>query len=121
MVLKRTINLLSAASMCALFYEKSLTDVVAARKTNAFFTGINTLLFFGKKLHVYLDEADDHRNYIIQSSLGLAANLDSNSPELNTLRGHFLEMDSEQLDIVTVSRNIIVKRQYGRFEKTVGQ
>lgn len=121
MVLKRTINLLSAASMCALFYEKSLTDVVAARKTNAFFTGITTLLFFGKKLHVYLDEADDHRNYIIQSSLGLAANLDSNSPELNTLMGHFLDMDSEQLDIVTVSRNIIVKRQYGRFEKTVGQ
>ena len=70
-VLKKTTNLLGNASMCALFYEKILSLKLKDNTTysNTLFTSLMILLFFGKKLYVYLDQSDDHRDYFIQNSL----------------------------------------------------
>lgn len=123
MVLKKTINLLSSTSMCALFFEKSLADVMNNSKNqlNDFFVSLISLLIFGKKLHVYLDDSDDHRHYFINHSFGYMDDLESKNSNIDDILKHFLEMDSEQLNIISVSENIVTKRLYESFEKSVGK
>lgn len=123
MALKKTINLLSSTSMCALFYEKSLADVMNNNKNrlNVFFISLISLLIFGKKLHVYLDDSDDHRDYFINNSFGYMDDLESNNSNIDDLLEHFFEMDSELLNIISISENIVTKRLYESFEKSVGK
>ncbi len=123
MVLKKTINLLSSTSMCALFFEKSLADVMNNSKNqlNDFFVSLISLLIFGKKLHVYLDDSDDHRHYFINHSFGYMDDLESKNSNIDDILKHFLEMDSEQLNIISISENIVTKRLYESFEKSVGK
>ena len=63
MIWQRTVNLLENTSMCALFYEKIL--ISEADKNRKYrtpvFSSLIALFVFGKKLHVYLDQSDDHR------------------------------------------------------------
>lgn len=121
--LKKTINLLSSTSMCALFYEKSLADVINhdKKQLNGFFVSLLTLLILGKKLHVYLDQSDDHRDYFINHSFGYLNDLESNKSNVDDLLEHVVQMDNDQLNIISVSGNIVTKTLYERYEKTVGK
>lgn len=123
MMLKKTINLLSATPMCALFYEKSLDYVIKSRpgELNSFFTSLIALLLLGKKLHVYLDESDDHRDYLIYNSFEYSDDLRNNNPHINDFLEHFFKMDSEQLNVISVSNNVIAKTSYKRFEKNISK
>lgn len=121
--LKKTINLLSMASMPALFYEKSLMHVLAGKKKQVpvFFASLIILLALGKNLHVYLDVSDDHRDYLIQNSFGYLDDFEDGDSKEDDLLTHFFEMNREQLNTISVSENFIVKASYKHFEKTVGK
>lgn len=119
--LTKMINLLSTASVCALFCEKSLTYVIKEGQLNVFFASLVTLGFLGRKLHVYLDESDDHRDYLLQNSFGYVEALENNQFDVNDLARHFFEMDGELLSTISVSKNVIYKESYRNFEKTVGK
>lgn len=121
--LKRTINLLSNASMCALFSEKSFADAVGnnKKKIDGFFISLVILFVLGRRLHVYLDDPDDHRDYFIKNSFGYLDDLESQKSDIDDLLGYFFEMDNDYLSIISVSRNIVAKTQYERFEKIVCQ
>lgn len=121
--LKKTINLLSMASMPALFYEKSLMHVLAGKKKQVpvFFASLIILLALGKNLHVYLDVSDDHRDYLIQNSFGHLDDFEDGDSKEDDLLTHFFEMNREQLNTISVSENFIVKASYKHFEKTVGK
>lgn len=121
MSLKKMINLLSTASMSALFFKKILDDVMRNRKANELYLNLIILLCLGKKLHVYLDESDDHRDYFIHNSFGAWDDLKKRNSDMDDLWDYFLEMDSDQLNIVSISENYIIKELYERFEKTVGK
>ena len=120
---KKTINLLSMASMPALFYEKSLMHVLAGKKKQVpvFFASLIILLALGKNLHVYLDVSDDHRDYLIQNSFGYLDDFEDGDSKEDDLLTHFFEMNREQLNTISVSENFIVKASYKHFEKTVGK
>ena len=70
MIWQRTVNLLENTSMCALFYEKIL--ISEADKNRQYrtpvFSSLIALFIFGKKLHVYLDQSDDHREYFVKNN-----------------------------------------------------
>lgn len=123
MVLKKTVNLLSNASMCALFYEKSLNYVIKNSKEqlNELFAGLILLWALGRKIHVYLDESDDHRDYIMNHSLGYMETPGNPPVADNDLLGYFFKMDSDLLDTISTSANYITKSQYERFEKNVAK
>lgn len=73
-VIEKTRNLLTMESMSSLFYEKFLIPE-AKKKTlqnimeKSIYIYIWLLFFFGRKLHVYLDQSDNHREYIAISKL----------------------------------------------------
>lgn len=121
MVQKKTMNLLSTASMCALFYEKILVGENNKKQPNNFFMGLMVLYILGMKLHVYLDDADDHRDYFIQKSFGYLDDLENSNSNLDQLLEHFYEMDSDPLNIIYVSDNLVIKGLYENFEKAVGK
>ena len=118
---KKTINLLATTSMCALFYDKILIPALNNNKIyrNTLFNSLTALFVLGKKLHVYLDQSDDHREYIIYNALGNSDDLDIRRSEMDFLMKNFFEMDSKQLNVVDTDKNVVPKDMYNHFEKTV--
>lgn len=118
MITKKTANLLATTSMCALFFEKIFVLIFNKSEGNGgiFSLYLFTLYYLGKKMHVYLDQSDDHRDYLIDNSFGY---LERNNSNMDSLMKHFVEMDSDPLDIISVSKNYVLKRSYEHFEKTV--
>ena len=123
LIKKKTTNLLSAASMCALFYEKILVPTLSTNEefTEQLFYRLVILFVFGRKLHVYLDQSDDHSDYFIADSLKVFGKLEDNNSQVDFLMEQYLEMNEEQLNVILESGNIISKELYAYFEKIVNQ
>lgn len=120
-IMKKTTNLLNATSMSALFYEK-IFDLIFNKSENyarGLFVSMFSLFVFGKKLHVYIDQSDDHRDYLVKKALDYPENEENNNAEIYTLMKHFFEMDSDHLNVVLGAGNVVSKKEYKRFEKTV--
>ncbi len=120
-ILKKTTNLLENASMCALFYEKILSLKLKDNRTyrNTLFTSLMVLLFFGKKLYVYLDQSDDHRDYFIQNSLRYLNDLENENSDIDSFMNYFFTMESESLNVISSAGNIVPKSIYQQFETDV--
>lgn len=122
-ILKKTMNLLSTSSVCALFYEKILisTSRDNKEKINFLWACICILYIFGKKLHVYLDQSDDHRAYVTRNSLECFEDSGKNKVEIDLLINSFLEMDNDCLDTISDMGNVVSKAMYDHFEKTINK
>lgn len=121
MIWQRTLNLLENTSMCALFYEKILiseADKNIKYETQVFISLI-ALFVFGNKLHVYLDQSDDHRDYFVKNTLQYMNEIENGDTDIDSLLHHFFGMDAEQLNVIRVTGNIIHKDMYERFETRV--
>lgn len=121
MILKRTINLLENTSMCALFYEKIFISSIKENKkhTDMAFISLCALFILGKKLHVYLDESDDHREYFIKNTLRYMDETENNITEIDMLMKHFLGTNAELLNVISISGNVVDKDIYEHFRTTV--
>ena len=121
LILKKTMNLLSTASMCALFYEKILVPSLDEYKKdiNIFSGGLFILYIFGKKLHVYLDEADEHRGYVTQSVMEYYEDSEKYKEEIAKWLSSYQEMDNDYLNVLSVRENGVPKEAYPYFEKAV--
>ena len=117
--LKKTINLLENTSVCALFYEKVLLSEEKIEHVNLFFYSLITLFVFGKKLHVFLDQSDDHREYFVRNSLRHMSSIENYDNELSLLASQFEKMNGEQLNIIATSGNVVAKEMYEQYEAVV--
>ena len=119
-ILKKTTNLLSTASMCALFREKILTASLRNNKIykDVLFKALCALFVFGAKLHVYMDQSDDHREYFVQKSLKYYDDLNNNS-ELNLLMKNYIDLPNYYEAFIKVSGNLIHKDKYDQFLSAV--
>ena len=121
MILQRTVNLLENTSMCALFYEKILvseSDKKRMYRTPVFY-GLIALFVFGKKLHVYLDQSDDHREYFVKNTLQYMDRMGNSGTDIDVLLNHLLGTDAEQLNVIRVTENVVDKNMYEDFKATV--
>ena len=109
----KTMNLLSTGSVSALIYDKLLCagsdnyflyrkDKVAQVIMNA----VGMLFALGHKLHVYLDESDDHKPYMIQNTILSCDDADSQNAKLYSLIGNIFELQNENISVIFSSRNI---------------
>lgn len=117
----KTMNLLETATMCALFYKKFLLSAIKNQEHHQgnLWIGLCLLYFFGKELHVYLDQSDDHRNYVAQSSLEHYDDSEKYKNEIDTVLSSFLKMNNDYLNVLSASGNIVSKQMYINFEKDV--
>lgn len=121
MILQKTINLLGNTSMCALFYEKILLPKLHKNLEyrDLIYVGLVTLFIFGKKLHVYLDKSDGHRDYFVKSSIQYISEVEKSDTDMDLLLNHFFEIDRGRLNVITVTENVVPKDMYEYFQSTV--
>lgn len=116
---EKTMNLLESASLSALFYEKIFPVVKDDKEEmygNRLLAGMAMISLLGKQLYVYLDQADDHRKYILTSKIEITGDR-----EVDDWIKHFVDLDRDYFDVLSCERNVIVKDNYGRFEKQVNK
>lgn len=120
-ILKKTMNLLTTTSVCALFFENIIefNSKDASGYKNPLFLSLCTLGVFGRKLHVYMDQADDHRDYFLHNSIKSIKKREKNGSEVDALLNYCCEMDINHPDVLNVTDNIVIKKDYQRFEKTI--
>lgn len=119
---KKFINLLSFSSLTSLLFDRGEEFILGEK--SFFSLGIISLILFGIKLHIHLDDADDHKTYFLQKTFG--ANLDdfvNNIWELHAsddeVLDEFYSRDVDHLDTLDVVNNIVDKKSIKEFERTV--
>lgn len=114
-VINRTMNLLSTTSMCALLCGKFLYENRKKIQENqiVFVNTISNLYILGHKLHIYLDQSDDHREFAAINSM------ESYENKYVSVLKSYLRMDNDILSVISVTRNLVLKEKYAQFEKTI--
>lgn len=121
LILKRTANLLETASLCALFIEKILSSVAAKNEkhSNYLLASLALLYILGSQISVYLDQSDDHRDYIIQNSLMYLEDMESRNSRIDSLMENVFREDMYAVKEIMVSENFISQSNYKQFENTI--
>lgn len=126
-MLNKTMNLLDTASMSALFYEKFLIIIMKKIKEGnvediSFLeAALSFLYFFGEKIHVYLDQSDDHRSYVARNPLENYGNREKYKDAIDGLLGSLAKMNNDYLSVISVTGNIVSKFLYSKFEEEIDQ
>lgn len=121
-IITKTMNLLSISSMCSLFYERFFLPSLKADKQERSFVWNSLLVLnvFGMKLHVYIDESDDHREYVTRNSMEYY-NDGKHETEDDEWINSLLEMDSDHLKVLKITQNYVPESSYSHFEKKVNR
>lgn len=114
----KTVNILGKVSLCSIFMEKYFSRKIEVSDNNGkLFQGLCELFFLGEQLQVYMDKSDDHTDYFLCDYLYLD-NKDNKSGISEFLK-NLIEKNKEQLSVVSVGQNRLLKSQYEMFEETV--
>ena len=119
-IVEETKNLLSLTSICAIFNEKFINLIVnnSKKAEEMFVFYILSLYIFGKRLHVYLDQSDDHSDYIIENSFKHIEKLEGQA-YINNLIKHIVGMEIDHLKIIEAADNVVLINEYNKFEKKI--
>ena len=133
LIREKMVNLLSTSSMCSLYFEKILLPLMknSDRKPTKFLLYMTVFYLFANKIHVYMDDSDNHKEYFIRKAIKrseVVENIEDKSEiEENNedkiygwLRDIWV-MQDEYDDLISIDENIIKKDEYEDFEKTVSE
>jgi AAA15 family ATPase/GTPase len=117
-VREKTMNLLATASMSALFLEKFFLPEwnLNEKRKDPLWTGMGFLWLLGERIHVYLDQSDNHREYVTRNTL---ESYKDREREVNSRLAAYMKAFNENLQIIEITENIVSKEKYGRFEETI--
>ena len=119
--INKTKNLLLTSSACSLFVGKFLLSVINIDEYSFVRECLFQLFSFGMKLHVYLDQSDNHREYVAKNALQCSEGAERNKNEINYIISNLLRADNDWLDVISITHNYISKEVYKTFEKMVNK
>ena len=119
--INKTKNLLLTSSACSLFVEKFLLSVIYIDEYSFVRECLFQLFSFGMKIHVYLDQSDNHREYVAKNALQCPEGTERNKNEINYIISNLLRADNDWLDVISITHNYISKEVYKTFEKMVNK
>lgn len=116
-IISKTANLLDSSSLCELFFEKIFMQLADKSEyvKSSFVRSLACLYIFGRKIHVYIDQSDDHREYFLRNTLQTM----DDSKQIDLWFNHFVKTDCESLNIISVSKNVVNKDSYTHFKKDI--
>lgn len=117
----KTKNLLSMASACSLFFAKFFIFATDEDKYSYVWIILLGLFIFGMKLHVYLDQSDNHREYVAKNALECSEGAEKNKGEINEIIANLLRTDNDWINVISITHNYILKESYKTFEKVIGK
>lgn len=115
--IKKTTNLLSNATISALFTEKSFPFTGTAMEERGFlFISFAKLFLFGSELYVYMDQSDSHTAYFLRDMIRYSSDDGLNADSvLNQVSG----MNRSRLNPFSVAENYISKEDYEDYVASV--
>ena len=119
--INKTKNLLLTSSACSLFVEKFLLSVINIDEYSFVRECLFQLFSFGMKIHVYLDQSDNHREYVAKNALQCPEGTERNKNEINYIISNLLRADNDWLDVISITHNYISKEVYKTFETMVNK
>lgn len=119
--INKTKNLLLTSSACSLFVEKFLLSVINIDEYSFVRECLFQLFSFGMKIHVYLDQSDNHREYVAKNALQCSEGAERNKNEINYIISNLLRANNDWLDVISITHNYISKEVYKTFEKMVNK
>lgn len=122
-ILNKTMNLLSTSSISALFNRifLNLKNNAIEKPRGPLWIGLVGLLAFGRKLHVYLDQSDDHTEYVAFNSLKSYLDSENYNDEFHSVINNLRDMDNDFLNVLTIRGNRVLKSLYGQYEETISK
>lgn len=117
----KTLNLLETATLSALVNERILVYFKKNMDNHNFYDYLNMHIEFGSKLFAYLDNSDNHRNYISNRYL---KNYDDDVVDEHTVYSalnNMVNIYQNDLCNLSISRYIVPKELYSNFELEVKQ
>ena len=107
---KETMNLLSTRSMSSIFVEKLLKNSEKFRDDSGeLLIGLIGLFIFGSRITVYLEDSDDHRDYIVHNYLTALEELEEKEEKREILLNEYFAMDNMILNKIEAGENTVPK------------
>ena len=115
----QTKNLLDKKTVSAVFIEKILWKEMQTEVQGDLITGLVALCVFGQSLFIYLDESDDHTEYVINDVLQQTES--KNTDVFEQLRKSMITLNRHQLNMITDTSIAVKKTVWNDFMQTVRQ
>ena len=116
--IQNTLNLLSMATVSSVFLDKmypygeQISNIISL-------DGVLLLIHLGIRMKVYMDQSDNHIDYLLKNMLMYTMESDKDDTYIDSLRKGALRLNRSSIDAISGGTDLIAKSIYTRYEKKV--
>lgn len=116
--IQSTLNLLSMSAVSSVFldkmypYEEQISSIISL-------DGVLLLIKLGIRMKVYMDQSDNHIDYLLKNMLMYTMETDKDDTYIDSLRKGALRLNRSSIDAISGGTDLIAKPIYTRYEKKV--
>ena len=116
--IQNTLNLLSMSAVSSVFldkmypYEEQINNIISL-------DGVLLLINLGIRMKVYMDQSDNHIDYLLKNMLMYTMETDKDDTYIDSLRKGVLRLNRSSIDAISGGTDLIAKPIYTLYEKKV--
>ena len=116
--IQSTLNLLSMSAVSSVFLDKmypygeQISNIISL-------DGVLLLIHLGIRMKVYMDQSDNHIDYLLKNMLMYTMETDKDDTYIDSLRKGALRLNRSSIDAISGGTDLIAKPIYTRYEKKV--
>lgn len=116
--IQNTLNLLSMSAVSSVFldkmypYEEQISNIISL-------DGVLLLINLGIRMKVYMDQSDNHIDYLLKNMLMYTMESDKDDTYIDSLRKGALRLNRSSIDAISGGTDLIAKPIYTLYEKKV--
>ena len=116
--IQNTLNLLSMSAVSSVFldkmypYEEQIDNIISL-------DGVLLLINLGIRMKVYMDQSDNHIDYLLKNMLMYIMETDNDDTYIDSLRKGAVRLNRSSIDAISGGTDLIAKPIYTRYEKKV--
>ena len=116
--IQNTLNLLSMSAVSSVFLDKMYPYEEQINNTISL-DGVLLLINLGIRMKVYMDQSDNHIDYLLQSMLMYTMETEKDDTYIDSLRKGALRLNRSSIDAISGGTDLIAKPIYTLYEKKV--
>ena len=116
--IQNTLNLLSMSAVSSVFLDKMYPYEEQINNTISL-DGVLLLINLGIRMKVYMDQSDNHIDYLLKNMLMYTTETDKDDIYIDSLRKGALSLNRSSIDAISGGTDLIAKPIYTRYEKKV--
>ena len=116
--IQNTLNLLSMSALSSVFldkmytYEEQISNIISL-------DGVLLLINLGIRMKVYMDQSDNHIDYLLKNMLMYTMETDKDNTYIDSLRKGAIRLNRSSIDAISGGTDLIAKPIYTFYEKKV--